>query len=306
MSELPDIKVYAFLDPDPTDPRIEMEEESVSWIPGYLNEQTPEGLAPCLHPTNRELYEKIKELAVSHFALAFERMSPMFDDYFFQPIQISLDLKEIIHQTEFLAEFDEHKSMQYNGSYHFYASKYLIRSYGLELIKNKSVLPSLNIWEHELIHVLDAKQVLKASMFKTSIDPNNNLIYYILKYRLEGIASFLDLFDGKISMIKSIEEAKALFETNVENVKSILSQHVKTTGKIRQSIYFSTDFYTVGPWLVLDQIRSYIPDYKWNEITKMINDGADIEDEIKFDLLSSALNDSNENFLSHFRLFLFR
>ena len=38
----------------------------------------------------------------------------------------------------------------------------------------------------------------------------------------------------------------------------------------------------------------------------MINDGDDISDEIKFDLLGSALNDSNENFLSHFKFFLFR
>jgi hypothetical protein len=120
------------------------------------------------------------------------------------------------------------------------------------------------------------------------------------------VASLLDLLDGKISAIKSIEEAKALFETNLENVKSILSQHTKTTGKIRHSIYFSPDFYTVGPWLVLDQIRSYTPDFKWNKILTMINDGDDISDEIKFDLLGSALNDSNENFLSHFKFFLFR
>jgi hypothetical protein len=149
----------------------------------------------------------------------------------------------------------------------------------------------MNIWEHELVHLIDHWEIVRASSFAQSDIPLNNLQYYKLKYREEGIANLFDLLDGKIDGIKSRAEAKNKFYDNYNTIKRKLLNLEKTSSDDRAMIYSGYDFYEVGPWIILDML-SEIP-----MVTDIISidilenniiNGIIIDDELKLKILKNA------------------
>ena len=291
MSETKDIKIHAYLTPHPLDEDTFLEEEWISWLPGYLKEEAEDGLPSYYHENNIELFENIEELTHTLFRNAMERLWPLLSKYHFKSINIGIDYSNFRNSKSSLAGYDNKNSNPATGNYYFYVDQHLLSSYASYVTKKTDKLPNINLWEHELIHLIDHWELIRASSFAHSDNPLNNLQYYVLKYREEGIANLFDLLDGKIKGIKSIAEAKDKFQTNYTNVKKKLLTLEKSSSQDRESIYSGYDFYEVGPWIILDMLKEIpmVTDIiSIEELEDNITNGIIIDDHLKLEIMKNA------------------
>jgi regulator of sirC expression with transglutaminase-like and TPR domain len=71
--------IHAYLTPDPLNDDNAIEDESLSWLHGFLNEPDEEqGLPAILRDENIDLYSRIEEDAKSRLARAIETSSAYF------------------------------------------------------------------------------------------------------------------------------------------------------------------------------------------------------------------------------------
>jgi hypothetical protein len=300
MSSAQALQINAYMSPHPLDEDSFLEEEWISWLPGYVKEETEDGLPSYYHDSNVALYEKIETFTNDLFKKAAERIWPLLKDHHFKKVFISIDYSNYRGDTS-LAGYEYRYSNPGKGTYHFSVDRNLLHRYSAFLDEKLDKLPNMNIWEHELMHLLDHWEILKASSFAHSDLPLNNLRYYALKYREEGIANLLDLLDGKIKGISSIAKAKEVFAANYTKVKSDLSNHKKTDDKIRSEMYSGYDFYEVGPWIILDMLDEIfslteIADVK--ELEKKIANGEEISEELKLEIVRNAFYFDTDWFMS--------
>lgn len=296
------LQISAYLSPHPLDDDSFLEEEWISWLPGYIKEETEEGMPSYYHDSNIALYEKIEGFTSELFKKGAKRIWPLLKDHHFEKIFISIDYSNYRSSTS-LAGYNYKNSNPAKGSYHFCVDQNLLQRYSAFLDKKIDSLPDMNLWEHELIHLLDHCEILKASSFANSDLPLNNLQYYILKYREEGIANLLDLLDGKIEGISSRAQAKELFARNYAKTKLELSKHEKTDFKIRDEIYSGYDFYEVGPWIILDMLDDIpmVTDLiEIDELENMIINKQNINEEIKIEIIENAFFIDNNWYSSKF------
>ena len=73
------------------------------------------------------------------------------------------------------------------------------------------------IWEHEIIHLLDHYESLKASVYAETNVAADYFKYYLLGFRIEGVAELYFLLKGGREDIKTMSEAKDKFEKNLAN-----------------------------------------------------------------------------------------
>lgn len=290
MSSAQELKINAYLSPNPLDQDGFIEEEWISWLPGYIKGETEDGMPSYYHDSNIALYEKIESFTAELFKKATERIWHLLNEHHFKNIFISIDYSNYKNATS-LAGYNYKNSNPGRGSYQFSVDQNLLSRYSAFLDAKIDTLPNMNIWEHELIHLLDHSEILKSSSFAHSDLPLNNLRYYALKYREEGIANLLDLLDGKINGINSIAEAKAVFTSNYAKNKLELSKYVKTDNQIRSEIYAGYTFYEVGPWIILDMLDeilsvSELADVK--ELERKIANGEEIKEELKLEIIRNA------------------
>jgi hypothetical protein len=242
MSETKDIKIHVYLTPHPLDEDTFLEEEWISWLPGYLKEETEDGLPSYHHDSNIELFQKIENLTENLFRKALERIWPLLNELHFNSLNIGIDYANHRNSGNSLAGYEYKYSNPSKGNYHFTVDYILLNRYAAFINQKIDTLPNLGIWEHELIHLLDHWEIVKASSLSYSDNPINNLHYYTLKYREEGIANLFDLLDVKIKGVKSINEAKDIFNRNHTKKKKRLYNLDKTTSHIRNEIYSGYDF----------------------------------------------------------------
>ena len=303
MSNTQELHIKAYLSPHPLDDDSFLEEEWISWLPGYIKGETEDGMPSYYHEDNIALYEKIENFSADLFKRAAERIWPLLKDHHFKKIFISIDYSNY-KMSSSLAGYDYKHSDPGKGRYHFSVDQDLLGSYSAFIDEKITSLPNMNIWEHELIHLLDHWEILKASSFAHSDIPLNNLRYYVLKYREEGIANLLDLLDGKIKGINSIAKAKEVFANNYGRIKSDLSNHERTDDKIRSEIYSGYDFYEVGPWIILDMLDEIfslteIADVK--ELERKIANGEEISEELKIEIIRNAFYFDTDWFMSRLK-----
>ena len=163
----------------------------------------------------------------------------------------------------------------------------------------------MNLWEHELIHLLDHWQIIESNGFFNSSLPQNNLQYYLLKYRSEGLANLFDLLDGKLKTIQSREEAKEKFQNNLDQVQAKILSLTQTSREDRIELYSGYDFYEIGPWIMLDLVDeilsvSELPDAE--DLEEKLSQGVSIPDETKLEILKMAFYIDNDWFLSRLDL----
>ena len=290
MSSAQELKINAYLSPNPLDEDSFIEEEWISWLPGYIKGETEDGMPSYYHDSNIALFENIESFTAVLFKKATERIWHLLNEHHFKNIFISIDYSNYKSATS-LAGYDYKNSNPGRGSYQFSVDQNLLSRYSAFLDAKIDTLPNMNIWEHELIHLLDHSEILKSSSFAHSDLPLNNLRYYALKYREEGIANLLDLMDGKIKGISAIAKAKEAFAANYTKIKSDLSNHEKTDDKIRSEIYSGYDFYEVGPWIILDMLDEIfslteIADVK--KLERKIVNGEEISEELKLEIIRNA------------------
>lgn len=300
MSNIEDLKIIAYLSPHPLGEDTYIEEEWISWLPGYSKEQTEDETESYLSETNIALYEKIENFTADLFKKAIERMWPLLKDYYFQKICISIDYANYKSSSS-LAGYEYKNSNPGKGKYYFSLDQVLLQKYSAFINQKIESLPETNIWEHELIHMIDHWEILKASFLVNSDLPLNNLHYYALKYREEGIANLMDLLDGKIKGINSIDRAKEVFAANYARVKAELANYERTDEKIRSEIFSGYDFYEVGPWIMLDlldEIFSLSDKICVKDLERKISNGESLSEELKLEIIREAFHFDTNFFLS--------
>lgn len=299
-----DIKVDAYLNPHPLDEDSFLEEEWISWLPGYVQGETEEGLPSYYHEANIDLFEKIEGLTVKVFTNALLRMWPLLEDHYIQSINIGIDYSNYSGSSSTLAGYHYQYSKPSKGKYYFSVDRNLLIRYATFVNQNINKLPNLGIWEHELVHLLDQWELVKASAFAHSDLPANNLYYYLLKYREEGIANLFDLMDGKIDELKSIKDAYALFQNQFLKIKEKLKGVDNTNSNFRSEIYSGYEFYSAGPWIILDMLRE-IPmvtdKYDIDMLEKKIVSKENIDDSIKLEIMKHAFHVDTEWFYSRIK-----
>jgi len=249
------LPVTAYLSPDPLDDDSDIEEGWISWIPGYLD--SDEYGVSYLHPQNIELSRRLESFTEAEFQKAFQRLKSLWLDKHVKAMNVVIDYTGFLG-TEATASFDYARSEPECGLYSFAVHSPLLYKYANKLLQSERASQStLNIWEHEIVHALDYRQILIASAFRDSKNPLNGLASYTLRYREEGIANLLALLDGDIDEVHSIHEAKALFAKNCQRVGKELLALEKTSDNDRREIYKGHDFYEAGPWLILDMLSDY-------------------------------------------------
>jgi len=304
MTRLEDIKIYAYLTPHPLEEDTYLEEDWISWLPGYKAGKSEDGDSSIYREENIALYEKIENYSANVLKAALERMWPLLNGIYFHQIQLAIDYTNY-KSSDALAGYDHHHSDPAKGIYLFHIDQSLLNRYLHFFNGNEKAIPDMNIWEHELVHLKDHWQLVKASSFKNSAYPLNNLEYYLLKYREEGIANLFDLLDGKIQKFKSIAEAKRKFISNYNEVNKRLQSLEKSTEKDRLEIYSSYDFYEVGPWLILEmlcEIPMVTEIASIESLEKNIVDGIILEDSVKLEVLKNAFYLDNDWFLGRLKL----
>lgn len=296
-------KVEAYLCPSPFDPDSEFEDEFISWLPGYKKESAESGSVSYWSDENIALYEKIQEFAENEFNKAFARLRPLFEGIYIKTIDLQIDVAGFGCSKTALAGYNYNASKPAKGKYVFSIDQALIGRYAHFLEHNNTnVLPTTNIWEHELIHMLDNNQIIKGSLLMSSEIPENNLSYYKLKYREEGLANLFDLMDGKVKGISSIQEAKDKFNANEKNVLEKLESVKKSTTNIRSDTYAGYDFYEIGPWLMLAMLNEFpiaSETIDMKALTEKIEKNETIKDDLKLEVMKYALRLSVDYFFDN-------
>lgn len=303
MTALHDIRIFSYLTPNPIDEDSILEESYISWFPSYKTGDTADGLPSFFHEDNIAYFEKIENFVSQQFHTALQRMWPLIEGIYIEQIQISIDFL-ISTGPHTLASYNPQKSNPAKGKYIFSVNQNLLSSYLYTLEGKEGLIPDNNIWEHELIHLLDHWQIVNAQAFANSNNPSNAFTYYLLKYREEGIANLHDLLDGKLSGPTSRAEATEKFILNVQQAQKTFEECPNLPHKEKLKLFSGYEFYELGPWLILDKMEELIAHTELEQIQALeekIAAGIPISDESKLAYLKHALLIDNEWFLSSYR-----
>jgi len=284
------LPVTAYLSPDPLDDDSDIEEGWISWIPGYLN--SDEYGVSYLHTQNIKLSRRLESFTEAEFQKAIKRLKSLWHDKYVKEMNVVIVYTGFLG-TEATASFDYAKSEPECGIYSFALHTPLHYKYANKLLQPEQAPKStLNIWEHEIIHALDYRQILIASAFAGSENPLNGLTYYTLKYREEGIANLPALLDGDIKAVNSFHEAKEIYAKNCRQIGKEMLTLEKNSDNDRRKIYKGHDFYEAGPWLILDMLSgnySTALDTDMAIIEKRIQKKEALSENEKLGILSDAL-----------------
>lgn len=303
MTALQDIRIFPYLTPNPLKENSFLEESWISWFPNYKTGDSADGLPSFFHEENIAYFEKIENFVSEQFRTALQRMWPLFEGIYIEQIQISIDFL-ISTNPHTLASYIPQKSNPAKGKYIFSLNRNLLSRYLYTLEGRDGLIPKKNIWEHELVHLLDHWQIVNAQAFANSENPSNAFTYYLLKYREEGIANLHDLLDGKLSGPSSRAEATEKFILNVQQTQKTLEENPNLPHKEKLKLFSGYEFYELGPWLILDKMEELIAHTELEPIQALeekIAEGVPISDESKLAYLKFALLIDNEWFLSSFR-----
>jgi len=296
------VKVNAYLNPHPLDSDSTIEAEELLWLPGFDARSIDEdGEHPIFRDHNCQIYESIEKMTEDMFRVAITNIWPLLDCYIISQISISIDYTGLLLGNNSLAAYNYINSRPEYGYYRFDLTRsYLLRQLKtLEEGKNLS-LKFITTWEHEIVHLLDHWESVKASMYRDSLESSIIYTYYILKYRSEGIAELYYLLKGGIEDIKSIKDAKHRFKINIDSTKNKLRGTNTIAPKEKESILNTYDFYEIGPWIILDLLISFEGGFHREFILSIISDcenGVMIKNEDILQVIKIALRINNQEYL---------
>ena len=258
MSKSPeDIKVIAYLAPHPLDDFSGIEGDFLTWIPGFLNEVDEEEELPAIfRDCNIKIYEEIEALTEVHFKKSINNMWPLLEKVQFRYIQIQIDIAGYLSKSRNgSAAYLPDRSNQVYGEYTFRLDRNLLHSYLEQQEKNTELdKHDQNVWEHELIHLLDHEEILKGSLYGLSESPTENFKYFFLKFRYEGIANLHYVLNGN-TKIDNLDTAIKEFVRFTSEKKSKLDFTKPTDEAIVEELLSGFEYYNIGPWIILDLLR---------------------------------------------------
>lgn len=301
---LEEIKIFAYLAPHPLDENSNTEPESLDWIPGFINDDdVDEGTPSIYRDCNIEIYKKIESLTEQYLKDSVRNIWPLLSEIYINSMQVVIDITGIISPgSSSLAGFIHGKSNLTNGDYTFQLDFNLLDTY-LKKDKNNEPLDfhEKSVWEHELIHLLDLMSLTEASLYRASNSPYENFKYYIIKYREEGIAELYYVLNGH-SNIKNMQEAIELFKDRVITKKNIFDFSIANTYKTKNELYKGIDFYTIGPWIILEILREIEIDWEEDMVTnslEIISNKEAVPLETILKIIKKAISISPIQFLKH-------
>lgn len=255
---IPDSCIHAYMTPHPLDHDNHWEDDFLSWIPGYLNEKDEEqGTHAYLRDENIALYERIEGDIEEWMKKAMANLWPLMQDIQFKSVQVAIDIFNNMLSGQTAAGYNYDVSKPAKGIYHFALSSHLFQKRMKYRLDGKELEFYDEItFEHEFIHMLDHQESVRGSLFRTSSNVSENLRSCMLEYRSEGIAELYYLLHGHYDSIASIEKAK---ETAKDHMSGLIQrfQGVETTEEeTRKEIYKNHLYYSAGPWLILDLLKS--------------------------------------------------
>lgn len=270
---LEDINIFAYLVPHPLDEDSDVEGDFLEWIPGFINEDDDdEGVTAIYRDCNIQIYNRIVEITEKHFKHSLNNMWPLLDEVNISSMQIAIDISGLLSPgVNSLAGYMYDLSNQLKGNYVFNLDLNLLITY---LKKDEKETPldfeEKSIWEHELIHLLDHKYITSASLYNRSKSPFENFKYYLIKYREEGIADLFYILNG-YTKIKNTEEAIEKFRSTCITKRKEFDFFTPGNYKSREILYSGIEFYTIGPWLILEYLRDYESNFDETKIANCIN-----------------------------------
>ena len=134
-----------------------------------------------------------------------------------------------------------------------------------------------------------------------STSPYENFKYYLIKYREEGIADLYSVLNGNKDFI-NIEEAINQFKESAIKQKNEIDFTVPTTDKTKDKLFDGNDFYTYGPWLILEILRDIDEIFEEDTILKIIEKlekKEPIDSESINEVIRRAVKISPKEFLYH-------
>ena len=297
------LKVSIYPNPLNSDTYADLEEEWFSWLPGFDTTKSDEDdEEPLFRENNIQLYGKLESITLDRFKIALLNMWSLLDSYLINSIHVAIDITGMLSlSSSSLAGYNYVNSNPQKGNYLFDIGQ----NYLIELLENhkngKELKLKYNtVCEHEIIHLLDHSEIIKASVYGESDSSMIYYNYYLLGYRIEGIAELYYLLKGGVRDIKSMKEAKIKFKNNISELQNFILQNLTISFKQKQSEFKTYDFYELGPWIILDMLTYFEGEFHRNfikNIIEKIESGEIIEHQEILDVIKIALRIKNEEFL---------
>jgi hypothetical protein len=245
-------RIDAYLSPHPCDEDTIFHEDDLKWIPGFDDTDDADGLGVAFNENNLALYDSIAQLTMQKVEAAFGNLSVLFNEHIIKDIFVRIDLYGLSGSDTALAGYNYNASRPHAGAYQFTADKLLLEKYILNEQFNSSD-KFCYTWEHEFLHMLDYRLLEKTAVFRESKLDDDQFKCYLLKYREEGFAELYYLLHGNYDTINSVEQAQNKFLSLVNKVNDFRAEHLV----VPRGVYDCYDFYSVGPWLLLDMLRYF-------------------------------------------------
>ena len=303
--DVKNVNVNAGLHPHPLipDSYADIEVEWFSWIPGFdetdLGDEDEE---PLFRDNNIQLYDKIEAIAVDRFNIALENVWPLLDSYLINSLHISIDITGMLCSSSTLAAYNYVDSNPQKGNYIFnLAQSYLYKLLVVSDNGKDLKLKYHTTWEHEIIHLVDHWESVKSSVYRDSDLSTVYYNYYLLEYRIEGIAELYYLLKGGIDDIKNISQAKEKFQSNLDRIQKLVIDKPKITSKEKDTEFKTYDFYELGPWIILDMLRKFQGGYHEefiNSVIAKVEAGEVVEHDVIIDVIRIALSMKTDEFLN--------
>ncbi len=255
-----------------------VDEDQFNWLPGFDQNEDSDGEYGLSNENNIKLFLDIEQKAKVGFQNAMVSLKPLFESHYFNNVFISIDLIGLLVNGNTLACYNFRDSDPQFGNYYFDIGWRQINSEAKDYV-----------WEHELLHLLDHRLIDRISIYRGSKEIIDIYRYYLLKYREEGFAELYYLLKGKYDNIDNIDKAVDIFRQNITNLKN----QIDAESVLDEKILKSYDFYELGPWIMLDLLRTHA----CNSYEELINETLEklyskqiIEESKIQEIIKAALN----------------
>ena len=233
-----------------------------------------------------------------HFREACKNLWPLIEGKHFTGISLGIDL---IGMVGGMASYYHDHSKEDTGSYGFAVSYDVLKEYlTANLDSNHVVSQHVQfMWEHEVIHMGDHRNLTEFRFNLRSTDVREFLIHYLLSYRNEGIADLWFYMNGHGS-VKDPEVARQKFREDIHRFESMPWEEESVLKKNEYESMATYLFYSVGPWMVLHALscshNEGISSLARSIAGRIIRDEA-IPREDMIGLIMEAVKISNEDFI---------
>jgi hypothetical protein len=239
---------------------------------------------------------EVRTIVKGRFRDACRNLWPLIEGLNFRSITIVLDLIGMEHGDIGYYPYD---SSEEKGSYVFYASYDFLEAYLRNHFEESYELRY--IWEHELIHLCDHRNITEFKYYNLSTDVREFLIHYLLSFRNEGLADLYFTMLGH-NDIMGPETARQKFLAGIRKFEAVRWEDESIIKQKEYEFMSENGFYDLGPWMVLHVLSC--PGYKGYtsqaaSVAGHISSGEPVANEVMLEILSKSIRITNDDFAGY-------